>query len=75
MSVVVGCPYQGEVKPEVVAKVADKLLEAGCYEVSLGDTIGVGTVNSVTKMLDTVLKSVPGRKKIRADMLNLKIPI
>ncbi|EFO84851.1 hypothetical protein CRE_03902 [Caenorhabditis remanei] len=62
VSVVVGCPYQGEVKPDVVAKVADKLLEAGCYEVSLGDTIGVGTVNSVTKMLDTVLKSVPANK-------------
>ncbi|EGT39069.1 hypothetical protein CAEBREN_20663 [Caenorhabditis brenneri] len=62
VSVVVGCPYQGEVKPEVVAKVAEKLLEAGCYEVSLGDTIGVGTVKTVSRMLDTVLKSVPADK-------------
>ncbi|CAI5437812.1 unnamed protein product [Caenorhabditis angaria] len=62
VSCVVGCPYEGATKPEVVAKVAEKLLEAGCYEVSLGDTIGVGTVNSVSRMLNTVLKSVPADK-------------
>ncbi|UMM10673.1 hypothetical protein L5515_000336 [Caenorhabditis briggsae] len=62
VSVVVGCPYSGDVKPEVVARVAETLLETGCYEVSLGDTIGVGTVKSVGKMLDTVLKSVPANK-------------
>ncbi|CCD67966.1 hydroxymethylglutaryl-CoA lyase [Caenorhabditis elegans] len=62
VSVVVGCPYQGAVQPEMVARVAEKLLESGCYEVSLGDTIGVGTVKTVSKMLDTVLKSVPAEK-------------
>lgn len=62
VSVVVGCPYSGAVKPDSVARVAEKLLEAGCYEVSLGDTIGVGTVKSVGKMLDSVLKAVPADK-------------
>uniref|UniRef100_A0A8R1HL53 hydroxymethylglutaryl-CoA lyase n=1 Tax=Caenorhabditis japonica TaxID=281687 RepID=A0A8R1HL53_CAEJA len=62
VSVVVGCPYDGAVNPEVVARVTETLLAAGCYEVSLGDTIGVGTVNTVSKMLDTVLKHVPAEK-------------
>jgi hydroxymethylglutaryl-CoA lyase len=40
VSCVVGCPYEGYIKPSVVAKVVEKLFEMGCYEVSLGDTIG-----------------------------------
>lgn len=42
VSCVLGCPYQGPVHPDVVANVAKKLLDMGCYEISLGDTIGVG---------------------------------
>lgn len=55
VSTVVGCPYEGPVNPKTVALVAEKLLKLGCYEVSLGDTIGVGTVNSMSKMLREVL--------------------
>ena len=42
VSCVVACPYEGHIKPIMVCKVVEKLLEQGCYEVSLGDTIGVG---------------------------------
>ena len=59
VSCVVGCPYQGEVRPAAVAEVAARLLEMGCYEVSLGDTIGVGTPASVARMLDAVALLVP----------------
>lgn len=59
VSCVVGCPYEGEVDPEKVASVASALLEMGCYEVSLGDTIGVGTPAKVQRMLRRVAESVP----------------
>jgi len=59
VSCVVGCPYQGDVAPADVAKVAKALLDMGCYEISLGDTIGVGTAKSVNAMLDAVLAEVP----------------
>ncbi|EPB80491.1 HMGL-like protein [Ancylostoma ceylanicum] len=59
VSCVIGCPYEGKIKSSVVARVAEALLDAGCYEVSLGDTIGVGSAGSVSSMLDTVIKSVP----------------
>ena len=59
VSCVVGCPYQGEVTPAEVALVAKALLEMGCYEISLGDTIGVGTPAKVNAMLDAVLEVVP----------------
>ncbi len=59
VSCVVGCPYQGEVAPADVAKVAKALLDMGCYEISLGDTIGVGTPAKVHAMLDAVLAVVP----------------
>jgi len=62
VSCVVGCPYEGEISPEQVAMVAEKLLEMGCYEVSLGDTVGVGTPASVTKMLQAVSARVPTNK-------------
>ncbi|XP_065581610.1 hydroxymethylglutaryl-CoA lyase, mitochondrial-like isoform X2 [Artemia franciscana] len=58
VSCVVGCPYEGDVKPETVLTVTEKLLAMGCYEVSLGDTIGVGTPGSIRKMLSTVLEKV-----------------
>ena len=59
VSCVVGCPYQGEVSPADVATVAKALLDMGCYEISLGDTIGVGTPAKVHAMLDAVLAVVP----------------
>lgn len=54
VSMVVGCPYEGPVKPTAVAKVTEELLKCGCYEVSLGDTIGVGTIATMSKMLKEV---------------------
>lgn len=59
VSCVVGCPYEGEVSPEKVVEVSETLLEMGCYEVSLGDTIGVGTPASVQRMLEAVMHKVP----------------
>lgn len=58
VSCVLGCPYEGEIKPEKVAEVSRLLIDIGCYEVSLGDTIGVGTVTSVQKMLATVMQQL-----------------
>lgn len=55
ISTVVGCPYEGKVKPSIVARLTEKLLDLGCYEISLGDTIGVGTPGSMGNMLDEVL--------------------
>lgn len=62
VSCVVGCPYQGDVAPSEVARVAKALLDMGCYEISLGDTIGVGTPDKVNAMLDAVLAVVPADK-------------
>lgn len=56
VSTIVGCPYEGPIKTKAVAKVVEALLEMGCYEISLGDTIGVGTPGSMTAMLKDVLK-------------------
>ena len=59
VSCVLGCPYEGEVEPEQVALLSRKLLEFGCYEVSLGDTIGIGTPASLGRLLDVVLSETP----------------
>jgi len=59
ISCVAGCPYEGEVKPRAVAGVAEKLYKMGCYEVSLGDTIGVGTPRKILSMIEAVAKEVP----------------
>ncbi|WP_417760115.1 hydroxymethylglutaryl-CoA lyase [Shewanella sp.] len=59
VSCVLGCPYEGDIAAEQVAAVAHTLLEMGAYEVSLGDTIGVGTPAKVRRMLDTVSVCVP----------------
>lgn len=62
VSCVVGCPYDGFIEPEQVAMVAEKLYQMGCYEISLGDTIGVGTPATVTKMIQAVSARVPMAK-------------
>ncbi len=59
ISCVLGCPYDGEVKPQAVVDVADVLWELGCYEVSLGDTIGVGTPVKARQLLRAVAGAVP----------------
>lgn len=59
VSCVVECPYDGMVAPEQVAKVAQALLAMGCYEISLGDTIGRATPEAVTAMLQAVTQVVP----------------
>lgn len=59
VSCVLGCPYEGEVDPAAVAKVSVKLLELGCYEVSLGDTVGVGTPGQAQHLIDAVAAAVP----------------
>ncbi|GGF64035.1 hydroxymethylglutaryl-CoA lyase [Terasakiella brassicae] len=62
VSCVVGCPYEGDIAPEKVAEVAAKLYEMGCYEISLGDTVGVGTPGKVQDMLKAVSAVVPMEK-------------
>ena len=59
ISVVLGCPYEGEVKPEAVAAVSQRLYDMGCYEISLGDTIGTGTPAKAQRMIETVAKKIP----------------
>jgi hydroxymethylglutaryl-CoA lyase len=59
VSVVVACPYDGPVDPAVTARVARVLFDAGCYEISLGDTIGAGTPETIAAMLDAVLAAIP----------------
>ncbi|KAL7597837.1 hypothetical protein Lser_V15G26162 [Lactuca serriola] len=62
ISCVVGCPMEGEVHPSKVAYVAEELVKMGCDEISLGDTIGVGTPGSVIPMIEAVKKVVPIEK-------------
>jgi hydroxymethylglutaryl-CoA lyase len=59
ISCVLGCPYEGEVSAERVSDIAGQLLAMGCYEISLGDTIGVGTPASMNALLETVGKVIP----------------
>ena len=59
VSCVLGCPYEGDIDVTRVADVAKTLYEMGCYEISLGDTIGVGTPEKAKHMLTTVAKQVP----------------
>lgn len=62
VSCVVGCPYEGDIAPAAVATLAKALFDMGCYEVSLGDTIGVGTPGSVSRMLEATLRHLPAGK-------------
>ena len=59
ISCVLGCPYEGEVSFDTVSMLAQKLLEKGCYEVSLGDTIGVGTAGQAQELIETLSKQIP----------------
>jgi hydroxymethylglutaryl-CoA lyase len=59
VSCVLGCPYDGEVRPQAVVDVAKTLWQLGCYEVSLGDTIGVGTPLKARHLLRAVAGSMP----------------
>ena len=55
ISCVLGCPYEGTIMPAAVAEVTAALLDMGCYEVSLGDTIGTGTAGSMARLLEALL--------------------
>jgi hydroxymethylglutaryl-CoA lyase len=59
VSCVLGCPYEGAVSPDKVLEVSQRLLDMGCYEISLGDTIGVGQAGSTKRLLDVVMKKIP----------------
>lgn len=59
ISCVLGCPYEGEVAPTAVSRVATDLAAMGCYEISLGDTIGVGTPGRAQRMVEVVAEKVP----------------
>ncbi|QSP93330.1 hydroxymethylglutaryl-CoA lyase [Marinobacter salinisoli] len=59
VSTVLGCPYEGDIAPEQVAEVARDLYQMGCHEISLGDTIGVGTPLKAKRMIDAVARHVP----------------
>ncbi|MDH3315050.1 MAG: hydroxymethylglutaryl-CoA lyase [Gammaproteobacteria bacterium] len=59
ISCVLGCPYEGEVSAKAVARVAARLFQLGCYEISLGDTIGVGTAGATQIMIDAVTEKLP----------------
>ncbi|QQN61409.1 hydroxymethylglutaryl-CoA lyase [Bradyrhizobium diazoefficiens] len=59
ISCVLGCPFDGEIKPKAVADLASTLWELGCYEISLGDTIGVGTPEKAKQMLRAVAANIP----------------
>ncbi|MBK7414602.1 MAG: hydroxymethylglutaryl-CoA lyase [Dechloromonas sp.] len=62
VSCVVGCPYEGAIDPQKTAEVAKTLYDMGCYEVSLGDTIGVGNPASISRMIEACAKQVPIEK-------------
>jgi len=62
VSCVLGCPFEGEVAPEQVLRVTERLLEMGCYEVSLGDTIGTGTAGSTARLFELLCRRVPASR-------------
>lgn len=62
ISCVLGCPYEGHIDPKLVAELSEQLLELGCYEISLGDTIGVGTPGKVQHLIDFCLRRAPAER-------------
>jgi hydroxymethylglutaryl-CoA lyase len=57
-----GCPYEGDVDPKRVLAIAERLLQMGCYQISLGDTIGVGTPRQTERILQMMLAEIPAEK-------------
>lgn len=62
ISCVAGCPYSGKVDANLVAAIATDLLALGCYEISLGDTIGVGTAGQTKQLIETLMRTIPVEK-------------
>ncbi len=62
ISCVAGCPYSGAVDVTTVADIAKELLAMGCYEISLGDTIGVGTAGQIKQLVETLARDIPIEK-------------
>jgi hydroxymethylglutaryl-CoA lyase len=62
ISCVLGCPYEGEVSTDIVLMLAEKMFDRGCYEVSLGDTIGVGTAGAARALVETLARELPVRQ-------------
>lgn len=62
VSCVVGCPYEGNIDAAKVANVSKALFEMGCYEISLGDTIGIGNPRSIKSMLNAVMSEIPAER-------------
>lgn len=62
ISCVLGCPFEGEINPSAVLSLVKRLLVLGCYEISLGDTIGIGTPGKTEKLLKRVLNDIPAEK-------------
>ncbi|HEX8593117.1 MAG TPA: hydroxymethylglutaryl-CoA lyase [Pseudomonas sp.] len=62
VSCVLGCPYEGTIAPQQVATVANELLAMGCYEISLGDTLGVGTPGATRELINVVAGQIPRGK-------------
>lgn len=59
LSCVLGCPYEGKIAPQAVVDLAEKLFSLGCYEISLGDTIGIGTPLNAKKLIQAVTSKIP----------------
>ena len=55
VSCAMGCPYEGNINPNVVKEISEKLYDLGCYEISLGDTIGIGTQEQTKILIQTML--------------------
>jgi len=62
VSCVVACPYEGEISPQAVLELSKELLSLGCYEISLGDTIGVGTPKKTARLLSLLLSQIPANQ-------------
>jgi len=62
VSVCFGCPYEGDVKPEAVVRVARELDAMGCYEITICDTIGTGTAGKTRAVYDAVMKHIPAKR-------------
>jgi hydroxymethylglutaryl-CoA lyase len=62
ISVCLGCPYEGEVKPEAVVRIARAFDDMGCYEITVADTIGVGTAGKTRAVFEAVMKHIPAKR-------------